>query len=153
MALIIAAAGLFVRAYMRLAERARDRDGRAEPLPQGRPSLHVRPIPTVLIGAVGGLVVGLTSVGSGSLIIIALMMLYPRLKASELVGTDLVQAVPLVAAAAFGHILYGDFQPRADRVPARRAASPAPISAHGCRPRCPAGSSGGPWPSSCSRRR
>ena len=110
-ALIIAATGLFVRAYMRLAERARKRDGRAAPLPQGRPSLLVRPLPTVVIGAVGGLVVGLTSVGSGSLIIIALMMLYPRLKASELVGTDLVQAVPLVAAAALGHILYGDFKP------------------------------------------
>jgi uncharacterized membrane protein YfcA len=55
-------------------------------------------------------VVGLTSVGSGSLIIIALMALYPTLKASELVGTDLVQAVPLVASAAVGHILFGDFR-------------------------------------------
>jgi uncharacterized membrane protein YfcA len=53
--------------------------------------------------------VGLTSVGSGSLIIIALMALYPSLKASELVGTDLVQAVPLVASAALGHLLFGDF--------------------------------------------
>jgi uncharacterized protein len=52
----------------------------------------------------------MTSVGSGSLIIIALMTLYPRLKASELVGTDLVQAVPLVASAAVGHVLFGDFQ-------------------------------------------
>ena len=51
----------------------------------------------------------MTSVGSGSLIIIALMALYPTLKASELVGTDLVQAVPLVASAALGHILFGDF--------------------------------------------
>jgi uncharacterized membrane protein YfcA len=65
---------------------------------------------TILVGIVGGVVVGLTSVGSGSLIIIALMMLYPALKASELVGTDLVQAVPLVASAALGHILFGDFK-------------------------------------------
>jgi hypothetical protein len=49
-------------------------------------------------------------VGSGSLIIIALMALYPTLKASELVGTDLVQAVPLVTSAALGHILFGDFK-------------------------------------------
>jgi hypothetical protein len=70
----------------------------------------MRPVPTVLVGAVGGLVVGLTSVGSGSLIIIALMALYPRLKASQLVGTDLLQAVPLVMSAALGHILFGDFQ-------------------------------------------
>jgi len=41
---------------------------------------------------------------------VCLMFLYPTLAGSELVGTDLVQAVPLVAAAALGHILYGDFQ-------------------------------------------
>jgi uncharacterized membrane protein YfcA len=109
-ALLLAALGLTVRAYVRLVERARQRDGRAAPLPQGRPSIDVRPLPTIVLGAVGGLVVGLTSVGSGSLIIIALMALYPSLKASELVGTDLVQAVPLVASAALGHILFGDFR-------------------------------------------
>jgi uncharacterized protein len=37
------------------------------------------------------------------------MMLYPGLKAAELVGTDLVQAVPLVASAAVSHLLFGDF--------------------------------------------
>jgi hypothetical protein len=109
-ALLLAAAGLTVRAYLRLVERARHRDGKAAPLPQGPPSVILRPVPTVLLGLVGGIVVGLTSVGSGSLIIIALMALYPTLKASELVGTDLVQAVPLVASAALGHLLFGDFQ-------------------------------------------
>ena len=108
-ALLLAAFGLTVRAYIRLTERARRRDGRADPLPQGRPTVTLRILPTVVLGAVGGVVVGLTSVGSGSLIIIALMALYPTLKASELVGTDLVQAVPLVASAALGHILFGDF--------------------------------------------
>lgn len=109
-ALIIAATGLFVRAYLRLAERARHRDGSRPADPAGPPRVVVRPVPTVVVGAVGGVVVGMTSVGSGSLIIIALMMLYPALRASELVGTDLVQAVPLVASAALGHILFGDFQ-------------------------------------------
>jgi hypothetical protein len=109
-ALLIAAGGLIVRAYLRLVEHARRRDGRADPLPQGRPRVELRPLPTVIVGMVGGIVVGMTSVGSGSLIIIALMTLYPRLKASELVGTDLVQAVPLVASAALGHIIFGDFQ-------------------------------------------
>ena len=108
-ALLLAAAGLIVRAYIRLVERARRRDGRADPLPQGRPSVNLRAFPTIIVGLIGGLVVGMTSVGSGSLIIIALMALYPTLKASELVGTDLVQAVPLVGAAAVGHLLFGDF--------------------------------------------
>jgi uncharacterized membrane protein YfcA len=73
-------------------------------------SVVVRPLATFVIGIVGGLVVGLTSVGSGSLIIVALMMLYPSLPMSEMVGTDLVQAVPLVASAALGHILFGNFK-------------------------------------------
>ena len=101
--------GLIVRAYIRLAEHARERDGRAAPLPHGPPTVTLRPLATIVLGALGGIVVGLTSVGSGSLIIIALMALYPTLKASELVGTDLVQAVPLVASAALGHLLFGDF--------------------------------------------
>ena len=70
--------------------------------------LGVRPLPTALLGAAGGLVVGLTSVGSGSLIIVVLLALYPALRANDLVGTDLVQAIPLVAAAALGHALFGD---------------------------------------------
>jgi uncharacterized protein len=109
-ALLVAAAGLTVRAYIRLVEHARRRDGRAPPLPQGPPSVHLRPLRTVALGVIGGIVVGLTSVGSGSLIIVALMALYPTLKASELVGTDLVQAVPLVASAAVGHLIFGDFK-------------------------------------------
>jgi len=70
----------------------------------------IRPVPTVVIGALGGLVVGMTSVGSGSLIIVLLLWLYPRLKASDLVGTDLVQAIPLVASAALGHLIFGNFE-------------------------------------------
>ena len=73
-------------------------------------TFRLRRIPTVAIGVVGGAIVGMTSVGSGSLIIVSLLLLYPMLASRELVGTDLVQAIPLVAAAALGHILFGDFQ-------------------------------------------
>jgi uncharacterized protein len=76
---------------------------------EARDQVVIRPLPTALVGAVGGLVVGMTSVGSGSLIIVTLLVLYPQLTASELVGTDLVQAVPLVGSAALGHLLFGDF--------------------------------------------
>ena len=65
----------------------------------------VRPIPTLLIGATGGLLVGITSVGSGSLIMVAMLLLYPTLSAVRLVGTDLVQAVPLVLSAAISHVI------------------------------------------------
>ena len=41
--------------------------------------------------------------------IVAMMLLYPMLSSKELVGTDLVQAVPLVTAAAIGHLIWGDF--------------------------------------------
>lgn len=109
-ALILAAAGLIVKAYIALIAAAKRRVGE-ETAPQGQPGpLVVRPLATVVVGVLGGLVVGMTSVGSGSLIIIALLMLYPTLQASNIVGTDIVQAVPLVVSAALGHLLFGDFQ-------------------------------------------
>jgi uncharacterized membrane protein YfcA len=99
-ALLIVSTGLVIRPLL----AARKKPGESL-LP-----FEVKPLPTLLIGILGGIVVGLTSVGSGSLMIILLLMLYPRLKLSELVGTDLVQAVPLVASAALGHLLFGDFK-------------------------------------------
>jgi uncharacterized membrane protein YfcA len=72
--------------------------------------LRVRALPTVAIGVVGGLVVGMTSVGSGSLMIVLLLFAYPLIGASQLVGTDLTQAVPLTAAAALGALIFGHVQ-------------------------------------------
>jgi len=110
-ALIVAATSLAVKAYLALVTRTRRS---AQGLPVGGAStgasdVVLRPVATVLVGVLGGLIVGMTSVGSGSLIIIALLALYPRLNANQLVGTDLVQAVPLVASAALGHYFFGDF--------------------------------------------
>ena len=72
---------------------------------RGDHEILVRPIPTLLVGVVGGLLVGLTSVGSGSLIMVAMLLIYPRLTPRRMVGTDLVQAIPLVIAAAVGHVI------------------------------------------------
>ena len=72
--------------------------------------LAVRPVPTVAIGMVGGLIVGITSVGSGSLMIVMLLFLYPMLGANQLVGTDLTQAVPLTLAAALGALAFGHIE-------------------------------------------
>jgi uncharacterized protein len=97
-ALVLAATGMIAKAYL----------GRRRPAVDRPAAIQVRPVPTVLLGALGGIVVGLTSVGSGSLMIVVLLLLYPALRPNDLVGTDLVQAVPLVASAALGHLFFGD---------------------------------------------
>ena len=66
-----------------------------------------RPLPTIAIGVVGGIIVGMTSVGSGSLMIVLLLFIYPTIGAKQLVGTDLTQAVPLTLAAALGALALG----------------------------------------------
>ncbi len=97
-ALLFAASTYALRLYIGLRQRARGiKTAVGEP--------HIRPLPTLLVGALGGALVGITSVGSGSVIMVALLMLYPTLSAVRLVGTDLVQAVPLVLAAAIANIL------------------------------------------------
>jgi uncharacterized protein len=72
--------------------------------------LPARPLVTVAIGIVGGLIVGMTSVGSGSLMIVLLLFAYPTIGANQLVGTDLTQAVPLTLAAALGALAFGHVQ-------------------------------------------
>lgn len=105
-ALLLASIGLVVRAYINLRKtHSVFGEGPAAP---GRAEVVVRPVRTVALGAIAGLMVGMTSVGAGSIIIVILLLMYPALKASQVVGTDLVQAVPLVAAASLGHIFYGD---------------------------------------------
>ena len=107
--LLLAAAAMVFKSYLQGRRSAAAR--RAGVSPHAAPApLRVRPVPTVLVGVLGGFLVGLTSVGSGSIIIVCLMLLYPSLRGAELVGTDLVQAIPLVSAAALAHILVGDFQ-------------------------------------------
>ncbi|MGZ8662742.1 MAG: sulfite exporter TauE/SafE family protein [Actinomycetota bacterium] len=106
--LLLAAFAMVFKAWLQgTRSKAARLEGRATHM-VGAP-IQVRVIPTILIGAAGGLLVGPTSVGSGSLIIICLMLLYPDLRGAELVGTDLVQAVPLVTSAAIAHFIVGDF--------------------------------------------
>jgi uncharacterized membrane protein YfcA len=102
-AALLVGAGAMVLRYV-LDRRARqDRTGVVH-------AIVPRPLRTVAIGMIGGIVVGMTSVGSGSLMIILLLFLYPMLGANQLVGTDLTQAVPLTAAAALGALAFGHVQ-------------------------------------------
>jgi hypothetical protein len=66
-----------------------------------------RPIVTAMVGAVVGFLVGLTSVGSGTLIIVSIAFLFPRLTSKELVGTDIFQAFMLLASGAIAYIVAG----------------------------------------------
>ena len=98
-ALLAGAAAMVLRYYLD------SREG------QGRVShIHdviAKPLPTLAIGMIGGVIVGMTSVGAGSLMIILLLFLYPMISAKQLVGTDLSQAVPLTLAAAVGALVFG----------------------------------------------
>ena len=98
-ALLVGAAAMLLRVALdkRTGQRRRGLIG----------EIVVRPLPTVAIGLVGGFIVGMTSVGSGSLMIVLLLFLYPALGANQLVGTDLTQAVPLTLAAALGALAFG----------------------------------------------
>jgi len=93
-ALLMAAITYVARTYVS-ARRPADPTG----------DVQVRRLPTLLLGAFGGLMVGITSVGSGSVIMVILLLLYPALAPRTLVGTDLVQAIPLVMSAAVSHVI------------------------------------------------
>ena len=101
-ALLVGAAAMVLRFVL----DRRDGNQRHETVRDVEP----RPLLTVTIGMVGGLIVGMTSVGSGSLMIVLLLFLYPLLGANQLVGTDLTQAVPLTFAAALGALAFGHVQ-------------------------------------------
>lgn len=58
---------------------------------------------TVFSGVVLGTLVTVSSIGAGAIGATLLVMLYPRLSAAEVAGTDIAYAVPLTAIAAFGH--------------------------------------------------
>jgi uncharacterized protein len=62
---------------------------------------------TVLVGALLGALVSLTSVGAGALGITAVLLLYPRLPTSRIVGCDIAHAVPLTLVAGIGHWTLG----------------------------------------------
>jgi uncharacterized membrane protein YfcA len=64
---------------------------------------------TILAGAMLGVLVTLTSVGAGALCASVLVFLYPvRLKLKQVVGTDIIHAVPLTLVAGLGHLWLGN---------------------------------------------
>jgi uncharacterized membrane protein YfcA len=72
----------------------------------GRLSTRDR-IVAVSIGLVGGFIVGLTSVGSGTLFALGLLLAFP-LAAKFVVGTDIAHAAALLWVAGIGHLIAGN---------------------------------------------
>jgi uncharacterized membrane protein YfcA len=96
-ALLITAISLFARkSLMRLYDQ---RIGELDP------SL-IAPL-TVLVGAVLGVLVTISSVGAGAIGVAALVFLYPKMRAQLIVGSDIAHAVPLTLLAGIGHSILG----------------------------------------------
>jgi uncharacterized protein len=74
--------------------------------PQYTPAL------TIILGLILGFLVTLTSVGAGALGVTALLILYPKVNITRIVGTDVAHAVPLTLVAGLGHVSLGtvDYQ-------------------------------------------
>jgi len=62
---------------------------------------------TILLGAIIGVLVSLSSVGAGAIGVTVLLILYPTMPAARLVGSDIAHAVPLTLIAGCGHWLIG----------------------------------------------
>ena len=71
-----------------------------------------RPAATIVMGVLLGIFVTLSSVGAGAIGTAILMILYPALRGTHIVGTDIAHAVPLTLAAGLIHLGLGnvDFQ-------------------------------------------
>jgi uncharacterized membrane protein YfcA len=63
---------------------------------------------TIAVGLFIGLAVTLSSVGAGAIGVTALVLLFPLLATTRIVGTDIAHAVPITLLAGFGHALFGN---------------------------------------------
>jgi hypothetical protein len=97
-ALLLGAAGLVAKTFVKRGVQ-----------PDDAPFILQRrdKIIAVLIGAVFGFVVGLTSVGSGTFFGLVMVMVYP-LTIAKIVGTDIFHAAALLWVAGFGHLVQGN---------------------------------------------
>jgi len=66
-----------------------------------------KPLLTVLSGLVLGVLVSLSSIGAGAIGATLILLLYPRIQARRIVGTDIAHAVPLTLVAGIGHATLG----------------------------------------------
>jgi uncharacterized protein len=103
-ALLLTAAGLLFRSQIQTLGR---RFWLGQDDPQARLASPARPLPTVAVGLLIGVMVTLTSVGAGVIGVVALLYLYPTLTAKRLVAVDIAHAIPLTLVAGLGHVALG----------------------------------------------
>jgi uncharacterized membrane protein YfcA len=97
MLVVTSVATLFQKQLAVLAKRSEQRLDVSEAL-----------VPTVVLGALLGTAVTITSVGAGALGVTVLLMLYPGLRVARIVGSDIAHAVPLTLVAGLGHWFIGN---------------------------------------------
>ncbi len=61
----------------------------------------------LVLGAAGGFIVGLTSVGSGTFFALVMLLVFP-LTAAKIVGTDIFHAAALLWVAGLSHLFHGN---------------------------------------------
>jgi uncharacterized protein len=62
---------------------------------------------TVAVGAALGVLVSISSVGAGAVGVTALLLLYPQVPMTRIIGSDIAHAVPLTLVAGIGHWAIG----------------------------------------------
>jgi len=98
-ALVLGGAGLIAKSFMRFQERSNK-------------AYHLTKrdkIAAILIGLIGGLIVGLTSVGTGVFFGLTMLIVFP-LRSAKIVGTSIFLAAALLWVAGFGHLIAGNVQ-------------------------------------------
>ena len=107
-ALVLTACSLLVRTVLLNKAKLKPIDDEHSTPENAARFKHLQIPATVLIGAVLGVLVTLSSVGAGALGTVALLFLYPRMTTLKIVGTDLAHAIPLTAVAGIGHLSLGN---------------------------------------------
>lgn len=107
LALILTSSALLLKGWLGRLLRAQEGHPVVSALYTLRTDERHKAVFTVVVGALLGVMVTMSSVGAGALGAVILLFLYPRMKGVEIVATDIAHAVPLTFVAGLGHSAVG----------------------------------------------